>query len=50
MVVLLYPDISNSTFRNVKNLKCYFFDRFSQKDFLTELGNFKQKNLWRQCH
>ena len=40
-VVLLYPDISNFTFWNVKNLKCKNF----LIDFLNELGNFKQKNF-----
>ena len=35
MVVLLYPDISNFTFKNVKYLI----------DFLDELGNFKQKKF-----
>ena len=42
MVVLLYPDISNFTFWNVKNLKCKNF----LIDFLDELGNFKQKNFY----
>ena len=41
MVVLLYPDISNFTFWNVKNLK---FKNFLI-DFLNESGNFKQKNF-----
>ena len=41
MVVLLYPDISNFTFWNVKNLKCKKF----LIDFLDELGNFKQKKF-----
>ena len=41
MVVLLYPDISNFTFWNVKNLKCKIF----LIDFLNELGNFKQKKF-----
>ena len=40
MVVLLYPDISNFTFENVKNVKCKFF----LIDFLNLLGNFQQKN------
>ena len=39
MVVLLYPDISNFTFQNVKILKCKIF----LINFLDELGNFKQK-------
>ena len=39
--MLLYPDISNFTFWNVKNLKCKNF----LIDFLDELGNFKQKNF-----
>ena len=39
MVVLLYPDILNFAFWNVKNLKCKNF----LIDFLDELGNFKQK-------
>ena len=43
MVVLLYPDILNFTFQNVKNLKCEkflidFFDEFSM--------NFKQKKIY----
>ena len=42
MVVLLYPDISNFTFQNVKNLKCKNF----LIDFLVELGNFKQKTFY----
>ena len=42
MVVLLYSDISNFTFQNVKNLKCKNF----LIDFLDELGNFKQKNFY----
>ena len=42
MVVLFYPDISNFTFWNVKNLKCKNF----LIDFLDELGNFKQKNFY----
>ena len=42
MVVLLYPDISNFTFWNVKNLKCKNF----LIDFLDELGNFKQKTFY----
>ena len=41
-VVLLYPDISNFTFGNVKNLKCKIF----LIDFLDELGNFKQKKFY----
>ena len=41
MVVLFYPDISNFTFWNVKNLKCKIF----LIDFLDELGNFKQKKF-----
>ena len=44
MVVLLYPDISNFTFQNVKNLKYKIF----LIDFLDELGNFKQKNFTHQ--
>ena len=41
-VVLLYPDISNFTFWNVKiqNVKNFLID------FLDELGNFKQKNFY----
>ena len=42
MVVLLYPEISNFTFQNVKNFKCKIF----LIDFLDELGNFKQKNVY----
>ena len=42
MVVLLYPDISNFTFQNVKILKCKIF----LINFLDELGNFKQKNFY----
>ena len=42
MVVLFYPDISNFTFWNVKNLKCKIF----LIDFLDELGNFTQKNFY----
>ena len=42
MVALLYPDISNFTFKNVKNLKCKIFSI----DFLDEIGNFKQKNFY----
>ena len=42
LVVLLYPDILNFTFQNVKNLKCKNF----LIDFLDELGNFKQKNFY----
>ena len=41
LVVLFYPDISNFTFWNVKNLKCKNF----LIDFLHELGNFKQKKF-----
>ena len=41
MVVLLYPDISNFTFQNVKFLKYKFF----LINFLDELGNSKQKIL-----
>ena len=41
MVVLLYPDISNFTFQNVKILKCKIF----LINFLDELGNFKQKRF-----
>ena len=39
MVVLVYPDISNFTFQNVKILECKIF----LINFLDELGNFKQK-------
>ena len=42
MVVLLYPDISNFTFWNVKNLKCKNF----LIGFLHELGNFKPKKFY----
>ena len=42
MVVLLYPDISNFTFQNVKISKCKNF----LIDFLDELGDFKQKNFY----
>ena len=42
MVVLLYPDISNFTFWNVKILKCKNF----LINFLDELGNFKQKKFY----
>ena len=42
MVVLLYSDISNFTFQNVKILKCRNF----LIDFLDELGNFKQKKFY----
>ena len=42
MVVLLYPDISNFTFQNVKILKCKIF----LINFLDELGNFKQKKFY----
>ena len=42
MVVLLYPDILNFTFGNVKILKCKIF----LIDFLDELDNFKQKNFY----
>ena len=38
LVVLLYPDISNFTFGNVKILKCKIF----LINFLDELGNLKQ--------
>ena len=41
MVVLLYPDILNFTFQNVKILKCKIFFI----NFLDELGNFKQKKF-----
>ena len=41
MVVLLYPDISNFTFENVKNVKCKNF----LIDFLDVLGNFNQKKI-----
>ena len=41
-VVLLYPDISNFTFGNVKKLKCKIF----LIDFLDELGNFMQKKFY----
>ena len=41
LVVLLYPDISNFTFQNVKILKC----KISLINFLDELGNFKQKKF-----
>ena len=41
-VVLLYPDISNFTFWNVKNFRCKNF----LIDFLNELGNFKQKKIY----
>ena len=40
--MLLYPDISNFTFYNVKNLKCNIF----LIDFLDKLGNFKQKKIY----
>ena len=40
--MLLYPDISNFTFLNVKNLK---YEKFLI-DFLDELGNFKQKKFY----
>ena len=39
--MLLYPDILNFTFQNVKNSKCKNF----LIDFLDELGNFKQKKI-----
>ena len=39
LVVLLYPDISNFTFQNVKVLECKIF----LIDFLNELDNFKKK-------
>ena len=42
MVVLLYPDILNFTFQNVKDSKC----KNVLIDFLDELGNFKQKNFY----
>ena len=42
LIVLLYPDILNFTFQNVKNLKCKIF----LIDFLDELGNFKQKKFY----
>ena len=42
LVVLLYPDISNFTFLNVKILKC----KISLINFLDELDNFKQKNFY----
>ena len=42
MVVFLYPDISNFTFQNVKNLKYKNF----LIDFLDELGNLMQKNFY----
>ena len=42
LVVLLYPDILNFTFWNVKNLKCKNF----LIDFLDELDNFKQKKIY----
>ena len=42
MVVLLYPNILNYIFQNVKNLKCKNF----LIDFLHELGNFKQKKFY----
>ena len=42
LVVLLYPDISNFTFQNVKISKC----KNVLIDFLNELGNFKQKNFY----
>ena len=41
-VVLLYTDISNFTFWNVKNFRCKNF----LIDFLDELGNFKQKKIY----
>ena len=40
-VVLLYPNILNFTFQNVKNLK---YKKFLI-DFHNELGNFKQKKI-----
>ena len=40
--MLLYPDISNFTFQNVKNLKYKNF----LIDFLDELGNFKPKKYY----
>ena len=42
LVVLLYPDISNFTFQNVKISKCKFFFI----NFLDELGNFEQKKFY----
>ena len=42
MVVLLYSDISNFTFWNVKNLKCKNY----LIDFPDELSNFKQKKIY----
>ena len=46
LVVLLYPDISNFTFWNVKISKCKIF----LINFLDELGNFKQKKIYTsQC-
>ena len=42
MVVLLYSDILNFTFQNVKILKCKIF----LINFLDELGNFKQKKIY----
>ena len=42
MVVLLYSDILNFTFQNVKILKCKIF----LINFLDELGNFKQKKFY----
>ena len=41
MEVLLYPDISNFTYQNVKNLKYKIF----LLDFLDELGNSRQKKF-----
>ena len=43
--LLLYPDISNFTFQDVKILKCRIF----LINFLDELGNFKQKNYTSKC-
>ena len=42
MVVLLYSDILNFTFQNVKILKCKIF----VSNFLDKLGNFKQKKIY----
>ena len=41
MVVLLYPDILNFTFQNVKNSKCKNF----LIDFLDELSILSKKNF-----
>ena len=40
--MLLYSDISNSTFWSINILKC----KNSFISFLHELGNFKQKNFY----